>query len=595
MEPLPVRFLAPVLAATALAGTLPAQVTTRASVASDGSQFLEQSQAPSISADGRRIAFVKGVYIDDTHSVFDVFVRDPIAGTTVLVSATPSGAPGNANSGSPRISAEGRFVAFTSLASDLVAGDSNGMQDVFVRDLETGAIERANLVPAGGESAGPAYHPSISGDGRFVAFWSGASDLVAGDWNAHSDVFVRDRIAGATERVSAPPIAGESDGDSDSPSISRDGRWVVFGSGATNLVLHDLNGRRDAFVADRRLHTVELASAGTGWVQSDEISFPGSISDDGRYVTFMTAAANLVPGDGNGTVDAFVRDRWNATTECVSVDASGAVGNSVSFATSISADGRFVALYGMASNLVPGDTNGWDDVFVHDRRTGGCERVSVGTTGLEGDGASMACDLSADGRWVAFASLATNLVAGDTNGKFDVFVRDRAAMGFTSVCDPGSDGVMTCPCGNQPPGPGRGCNNSAGTGGARLTASGVAYLSMDSLVFATSGERATALSIVLQGDIELDSGTAFGQGVRCFTGTMKRLYVKVASGGSITAPDAGAGELPVSVRSASLGDPIAPGATRSYLVYYRDPVVMGGCPVESTFNATQGGRVEWWP
>ncbi len=167
------------------------------------------------------------------------------------------------------------------------------------------------------------------------------------------------------------------------------------------------------------------------------------------------------------------------------------------------------------------------------------------------------------------------------------------ATGFTSLCDAGSGGVIACPCGNPPSGAGRGCDNSSATGGAVLAATGIAYLSMDSLVFATSGEKPTALSIVMQGSSASTSGIVFGMGVRCASGTLKRLYSKTAVGGSISAPNFGAGDASVSARSAAMGDVIQAGESRWYLVYYRDPGVLGGCPAASTFNATQTGKVLW--
>ena len=163
-----------------------------------------------------------------------------------------------------------------------------------------------------------------------------------------------------------------------------------------------------------------------------------------------------------------------------------------------------------------------------------------------------------------------------------------------TVCHPGDEGVMGCPCANAPAVLGRGCDNSAGTGGAVMTASGTASLGADTLVFTTNGERPTALSLVLQGPASLSGGTDFGQGVRCLGGTIiRRLYVKTASGGSITVPDVLAFDPAISERSSEKGDLIQAGQSRWYLVYYRDSVVPGGCPSTSTFNATQTGRVDW--
>jgi hypothetical protein len=196
---------------------------------------------------------------------------------------------------------------------------------------------------------------------------------------------------------------------------------------------------------------------------------------------------------------------------------------------------------------------------------------------------------------VAFRSDATNLVPGDTNARTDVFVHDRYSTGFTSLCDPGVDGVSACPCSNPPSSAGHGCDNSSATGGAALSASGIAYLSRDSLEFTTNGEIPTSFSILLQGKAFLPGGVVYGQGIRCLGAPLKRLFAKTAVAGSITAPNFGAGDPTVSARSAALGDVIQPGQSRWYLVYYRDPVVLGGCPVSSVFNATQTGQVTWWP
>jgi hypothetical protein len=244
---------------------------------------------------------------------------------------------------------------------------------------------------------------------------------------------------------------------------------------------------------------------------------------------------------------------------------------------------------------VAADTNARRDIFVHDMKSGTNVLVSLDSAGAQGNANSTFPSISSDGRFVAFDSVATNLVPGDTNGYMDIFLRDLNAVGFTSLCHPGIAGVSACPCSNPPGVQGRGCNNSSGTGGAVLAASGIAYLSMDSLVFTTGGEKPTALSIVLQGTASLVTGAVFGQGVRCVAGTLKRLYAKTASAGSITAPEFGAGDPTVSARSASTGDVIQPGQSRWYAVYYRDPIVLGGCPAGSAFNATQTGEVEWLP
>jgi len=581
-----------------LAAPLEAQVTTRVSVGSGGAQGNQFSLLSSISADGRFAAFqsaASNLVPGDTNGSYDVFVRDQIAGATERVSVDSSGVQGDNDSSAPSISADGRYVAFWSMASNLVAGDTNGTWDVFVRDRTAGTTERVSLDSSGAQANGPSYGPAISADGRWVAFQSFASNLVPGDANGLYDVFVRDRLAGATERVSVDSAGAEANDESSSPAISADGRYVAFHASATNLVSGDTNGATDVFVRDRVAGTTERASVGSGGAQGNGDAFYPSITADGRYVAFESAADALVAADTNGVPDVFVRDRMAGTTERASLGMGAVQGNGASRDPSITADGRYVAFGSESTNLVGGDTNDRFDVFVRDRIAGTTERASVSTSGEQADDLSELAAMAAGGRFLAFASFATNLVPADTNLQSDIFVRDLDATGFMSLCDPGADGVIGCPCSNPPGGPGRGCDNSSATGGATLAADGVAYLSMDSLVFTTGGEKPSALSIVTQWAGPDATGDVFGMGVRCTSGTFRRLYTTAAVGGSITAPDFGAGDPPVSERSASLGDTILAGQSRWYFVYYRDPVVLGGCPGTSTFNATTTGQVTWSP
>ena len=573
-----------------------AQVTQRVSISSSGAQSNGGSGPSSLSADGRYVAFASSasnLVAGDTNGYSDVFVRDRLSGTTERVSVGSGGAQANGPSTYAQISADGRYVLFTSNASNLVDGDTNGCADVFIRDRQLGTSERASVDSGGVQANETSYAYSISADGRYVAFYSYATNLVPGDTNGLVDIFVRDRRSGTTERVSVDSAGSQANGQSYYPAISSDGRYVAFSSYATNLVPGDTNGYGDVFVRDRQSATTERVSVDSAGAQGDaESEFP-SISADGRYVVFTSDSTNLVHADTNGYSDVFVRDRQNATTQRVSVNTGNVQANGDSDYASISADGRYVAFGSMASNLVSGDTNGVEDVFVRDRQNRTTARVSIASSGLQGDDTSYIPSLSADGRYVTFHSNATNLVPEDTNGFSDIFVRDTIASGFTDLCDPGVLGVISCPCSNSPSGAGRGCDNSAATGGASLAASGIAYLSMDSLVFTTSAEKPTATSIVMQGNSLIAGGLVFGQGVRCVGGTLKRLYTKTAVGGDITAPDFGAGDPTVSARSATLGDVIQAGQSRYYLVYYRDPIVLGGCPASSTFNATQTGQVVW--
>ncbi|MDQ3782416.1 MAG: hypothetical protein M3349_05690, partial [Actinomycetota bacterium] len=372
-------------------------------------------------------------------------------GVTELVSVSTSGVQGNGISGRfgpSAISADGLTAAFDSEASNLVAGDTNGVVDVFAHDRDTNVTERVSVSTAGVQGNDDSDTASVNGDGLVVAFDSDATNLVGDDANLADDVFVRDRAAGTTERVSVASDGTEGDDSSFSPDISPDGRFVVFISDAANLVPGDTNETRDVFVRDRTLDITERVSVGSGGEEADSFSAPGAISDDGRFVAFGSFASTLVPGDANGTLDVFVHDRDTDTTERVSVDSTGGEGNGLSSGAAISGDGRFVAFFSEASNLVAGDTNGVRDIFVHDRDTGITERVNVSTEGEEADaqssfsvqGDSSVPRISGDGSRVSFDSFATNLVPADTNGFPDAFVRDRTA-GTTTRVSVDSSGV----------------------------------------------------------------------------------------------------------------------------------------------------------
>jgi Tol biopolymer transport system component len=238
-------------------------------------------------------------------------------GTTARVSLGPNGVQGNDFSGSygaiPALSADGRVVAFESEASNLVPGDTNGRQDVFVRDRQTGTTARVSRGRGGVQGNDDSFGAMLSADGRFVAFASDASNLVPGDTNGERDVFVRDRRTGTTERVSLGPNGRQGNADSDNPSLSSDGQFVAFYSYASNLVPGDTNGERDVFVRDRRTGTTERVNLGPNGVQGND--FSGSygaipvLSANGRFVAFDSSANNLVQDDTNGQADVFVHTR----------------------------------------------------------------------------------------------------------------------------------------------------------------------------------------------------------------------------------------------------------------------------------------------
>jgi Tol biopolymer transport system component len=337
------------------------------------------------------------------------------------VSVSSAGVPGDLSSRQPSL--RGRIVAFASLASNLVPLDTNGVQDIFVHDRESGITERVSVDSAGAEGNGESLVPSISADGRFVAFESLANDLVPFDGNGWRDVFVHDRLTGTTTRVSVSSTGVQGNHASREPWITPDGRYVAFWSVASNLVPGDTNGSTDAFVRDLQSGTTTRVSVDSAGAQANSGSSDPSISADGRFVAFVSWATNLVALDTNGFQDIFVRDLLTGTTTRASVSSAGTESNGHSFSPSISGDGSRVAFESDANNLVP-DSNPEQDVFVHELATGTTTLVSVDSAGVQGDDRSTAPALSDDGLLVAFESLATNLVPQDTNGARDVFVRD---------------------------------------------------------------------------------------------------------------------------------------------------------------------------
>jgi Tol biopolymer transport system component len=491
---------------------LQTQETSRVSVTNLGKQANSSSAFPSISSDGRFVAFLSNasnLVSGDTNAINDVFVRDRVSGQTTRVSVSSTGSQTNQFSWAPAISANGLVVAFPSLASNLVPGDTNANWDVFVHDRSNAQTSRVNVSTSGGQAAyyGPGSladrgSPSLSGDGRYVVFVSAARNLVPVDANGFPDLFVRDRLAGTTtlllrasvddrsfdpamtpdgrmvafaspgttfpgwrdgyrggvfvhdrlagtDRASVSTGGAQATGASDTPSIDGSGRYVVFASAAANLVADDTNNLGDIFLRDRLAGATTRVSLAAGGAELNHGSSSPAISGNGLVVVFRSEASNAVPGDTNGLSDIFVRDLVSGTVTRVSVSTSGTQANGLSYAPAVNHDGRFIAFVSTATNLVPNDSNVAYDVFVHDRQTGETSRVSVADDGAQANSNSLDPALSGDGRFVVFSSLANNLLPGGVTGIIGIFVRDRQA-GRTSREDIATDGTRGPGSSGQP-------------------------------------------------------------------------------------------------------------------------------------------------
>jgi RHS repeat-associated protein len=358
---------------------------------------------------------------NDVNGRTDVFLRDLQLGTTSLVSGNLAGLSGNGDSTEPSLSDDGRLIAFASQASDLVAGDTNFTTDVFVRDRVSGTTTLVSVGPTGTSANGRSRNPMISADGRFVVFDSRAANLVAGGSGSVANIFVRDLVAGATRRVSSAPDGSEANVNNVLPYISPDGRYVTFESFASNLGI-DLGGvdpthNPQVYLRDLQTGALELMSVTPSGKGATGASFAGPISTDGRFVVFESTSSEILPGCcGN----LYVRDRLTQSTSRIN-------GGSTTF-PHMSPDARFV-IFSSFATLTPEDTNANGDVYLLDRSNGSLTLVSMTSAGQAGAGDSFPLAVSPDGRFALFYSSAADLVANDTNGFQDVFLRDFGARG----------------------------------------------------------------------------------------------------------------------------------------------------------------------
>ncbi|CAN5758125.1 PD40 domain-containing protein [soil metagenome] len=390
-----------------------------------------ESYAPAVSADGRYVAFVSeatnllaGDPSSDPNGVADVFLVDTETGTIRPVSS--AGAPADGSSTDVDISADGRYVVFETTATNIVTADANGpASDIVLFDALSGErtlVSRRGASGVQGDDESRA--PTISADGTKIAFWSHATNLVANDTNAKPDIFVRDVVASVTKRVSTDSNGRQANGASNDGAMAPTGTHVALSSIATNLVDRDTNGKQDVFLKHLGSGRITRVSVTNGERQALGSSSLQDISADGRTVAFSSFAANLVKNDDNGKGDVFVRQRIDGTT--VRVSRRGAIeANGDSFGAAISDEGAFVVFQSRATNLdVGADENGELDLFEYRVENKGLVRVSLDVTGGATDGTAYDATISGDGSVLAFASSATDLVMGDDDGVDDVFVHE---------------------------------------------------------------------------------------------------------------------------------------------------------------------------
>lgn len=393
-----------------------------------------ETGASATSSTGRYTVFssqASNLVYDDTNGVSDVFIRDNNDYTTARISVNADGQQGNAASGVPgdsepavSMSSAGKKAAFSSVASNLVSDDWNEASDIFVYDTSDKSQTLASKSSDGIYGDGASYSPFISPDGTKVAFVSEAQNLVEGDTNGAADVFVRDLSAGTTQRASLTSEGAEANAACSSPSLNQEGSLVTFSSRASNLSSGESGNIRNIFVRDIPAGVTSRISKTAEGGEPDADSINPAISANGKVIVFASRASNLVSGDTNGKQDVFVYDRETGATSLVSRNSDGTLGNQDSGIgqLSISADGKIISFASEASNLDANDTKNKRNIFVHDRATHRTGLMSKRASGTIGNAESGGPALSGDGKYVSFTSSSTNLVDGDTNHADDVFL-----------------------------------------------------------------------------------------------------------------------------------------------------------------------------
>jgi flagellin-like hook-associated protein FlgL len=390
-------------------------------------------KAGSFSSNGELLAYSSdqaNLVAGDANGADDIFVSSLASSSYEMVSVSSSGVQGDGDSVGASMSADGRYIVFTSRATNLVSGDTNGVDDIFLRDRVTNTTTRISTDSSGVQSNGGSFSASISPNGRYVTYISGATNLVAGDTNGVNDVFLKDLTTGQTVRMSTSSTNVQANNESFNPTFSGDSTAVVFTSSASNLAAGDTNARQDVFVKmiGSGVTTLDSVSSSGAIISSDQ--FGGQLVGGTRYLFFTTREP--LSGDTNSSFDVFMRDRVAGTTTLITRSSSGTSGNNHSSNNdsyvSVSEDGRYVAFSSSATNLVPGvtDTNPNSDIFIKDTTTGEIRFISTRPDGTPASGATSSSPrLSADGRYISFRARGVGgLVTSDPTGSAtDYYVR----------------------------------------------------------------------------------------------------------------------------------------------------------------------------
>jgi Tol biopolymer transport system component len=579
---------------------------------------------------------------------FSAFASPPPQGACLPMCESLDSGGGNANGHSdlPSLSPDGDWVAFESAAPNLVPGDVNGISDVFLRQISTGMTLLVSHGPGGILANGESFHPVVSEDGNYVAFYSEASNISHNnDTNGTRDAFLYERAFNRVRRISISSAGAEANanigvrGERRGIDISDDGLRVVYSSNANNLVNGDTNLAADIFLYEHVGQSTTRLNM-NGGVQSNGFSQSPVISGDGNVVAYMTSATNQGALDTNGVTDIYYLDVSTLVAHRASISTFGAQANNPCTWPAINRTGSVIAFESGATSLVSGDTLGHVDVFLRDLvGAGATERVSLTWDGEEANNYAYQATLSADGKRVGFTSGATNLIPGgggiqsvylrdrdlgtlerwgensngeagfsgsvdasldndgyrmafaslaqlvpsDVNGMIDIYVTGCGPQG-TSHC--GGPSTL-CPCANAGSA-GRGCENSSSTGGALCQAFGTPSISADEVYLVSYGTGANVPVLYFQGEALLGGGTGlpFGDGVRCVGTNIQRLGVKIAAGGYA---EYGTGsDTPISTQGA-IG---ILGGTRYYQAWYRDTAAF--C-TPGSFNVSNAIEVVWLP